>query len=139
MIDNHRFLPVFGTGERLQQPVFVRDVADAVSKIVFEQRTIGKRYFLAGPNPITYTGMIDAITAASNRTIVKVYLPVRMSAWAIGCYERLSSAPRITSEMVLRFDEEKTFDISDARRDFGYDPIPFEEGFRLISESEAQR
>ena len=135
-IDSHRFLPVFGSGERLQQPVFVRDVADAVSKIVFEERTIGKSYFLAGPNPITYTGMIDPITAASKRTIVKVYLPVRMSAWAIGCYERLSSAPRITSEMVRRFDEEKTFDISDAQRDFGYDPVPFEEGFRLISESD---
>ena len=66
--------------------------------------------------------MIDPITAASKRTIVKVYLPVRMSAWAIGCYERLSSAPRITSEMVRRFDEEKTFDISDAQGILGMIP-----------------
>ena len=40
-------------------------------------------------------------------------------------------AKRITAEQVRRFDETKAFDISDARRDFGYDPVPFEEGLRL--------
>ncbi|OGG44854.1 MAG: hypothetical protein A3F84_00450 [Candidatus Handelsmanbacteria bacterium RIFCSPLOWO2_12_FULL_64_10] len=130
-VRTHRIIPVFGSGERPQQPVFVRDVAQAVPQALCRASTVRKAYVLAGPKPIPYIGLIDAIAAAEGRWVVKVYLPVRVSAWAVGVYERSSSAPRITAEQVRRFDETKAFDISDARRDFGYDPVPFEEGLRL--------
>jgi uncharacterized protein YbjT (DUF2867 family) len=130
-IRTHRVIPVFGSGERPQQPVFVRDVAQAMPQTLCRASTARKAYVLAGPKPISYIRLIDAIAAAEGRWIVKVYLPVRASAWAVGIYERSSSAPRITAEQVRRFDEAKAFDISDARRDFGYDPVPFEEGLRL--------
>ncbi|MSS70107.1 MAG: NAD-dependent epimerase/dehydratase family protein [Candidatus Latescibacteria bacterium] len=130
-IRTHRIIPVFGSGERLQQPVFVRDVAQAVPRVLCRAATTRKAYVLAGPKPVSHIGLIDAVAAAEGRWVVKVYLPVRMSAWGAGVYERFSSEPRITAEQVRRFDEGKVFDISDARRDFGYDPVPFEEGLRL--------
>lgn len=133
-VQTHRFIPVFGSGERLQQPVFVRDVAQAVPRVLCRASTIRKTYVLAGPRPISYVDMIDAVAAAAGRWIVKVYLPIWASAWAAGVYERFSSAPRITAEQVRRFNEDKVFDIGEARQDFGYDPVPFEEGLRLSNE-----
>jgi uncharacterized protein YbjT (DUF2867 family) len=130
-IRTHRVIPVFGSGERLQQPVFVRDVAQAVPRALRRVATTRRTYVLAGPRPVSFIGLIDAVAAAEKRWVVKVYLPLHASAWMAGAYERLSSAPRITAEQIRRFDEGKVFDISDARRDFGYDPVPFEEGLRL--------
>jgi len=34
----------------------------------------------------------------------------------------------LTSDQIDRLREDKVFDISDARRDLGFDPISFEEG-----------
>ena len=131
-IRRHRVIPVFGSGERLQQPVFVKDVALAAARVTRISATIRKTYTLAGPRPIPYAGLIDAIAAAEGRWIVKIYLPVRASAWFAGVWGRLSGEPRLTAEQVRRFDEEKAFDIEEARRDFDFEPIPFEEGLRVL-------
>ena len=130
-VETHRFMPMFGSGEHPQQPVFVRDVAQAVSSTLRRTATIRKTYVLAGPGPVSYLGIVDAVAAASGRWVIKVYLPVGLSAWTAGIYERRAKAPRITAEQVRRFNEDKAFDISEARQDFGYDPVPFEEGIRL--------
>jgi nucleoside-diphosphate-sugar epimerase len=135
-LETHRVVPVFGSGERLQQPVFVRDVAQAVPQVLCRTATVRKTYVLGGPAPVSYIRMIDAVSSLTGRWVVKIYLPVRLSARLAGIHERRSANPRVTAEQVLRFDEEKTFDIGEARADFGFDPVPFEEGLRRI---EAER
>ena len=50
--------------------------------------------------------------------------------WAARLYETIAPHPRITSEMIRRFGEDKAFDIADARRDLDFAPIELREGLR---------
>lgn len=133
-VETHRFLPVFGSGERAQQPVFVLDVAEAVPQVIRRTATIRKTYTLAGPRAMSYLGIVDSIAAASSRWVVKVYLPIRATAGVVAVYERFARVPRITAEQVRRFEEDKAFDIGEARQDFGFSPVPFEQGLRLAAD-----
>ena len=47
------FMPIFGSGRTKLQPVYVRDVADAVIASLKTKAALGQEYFLAGPEVIT--------------------------------------------------------------------------------------
>ena len=47
------FIPIFGSGRTKLQPVYVRDVADAVITSLKTKAAAGQDYYLAGPEVIT--------------------------------------------------------------------------------------
>ena len=57
-----RFIPVFGDGTGLQQPIFVEDVVDVALSALFD--TSCGTYQIAGPEAISYNRMIDLVGAA---------------------------------------------------------------------------
>jgi uncharacterized protein YbjT (DUF2867 family) len=122
-------LPVPG-GQRLQQPVHAADVADAVLAAAERPAAAGRSYDVAGPEPLTFTELLQtAARAVASRTR---FVPVPLSpvlAAARG-YELLSRSPRIRAEQVRRLAEDKTFAIDDAMRDLDYAPRSFAEGIR---------
>lgn len=124
------FIPIFGTGEYLQQPVYVDDLAEATLKVLQSDVTINKEYNLAGANPLTYNQVIDIIAEALKRKIYKLYLPVGLSIKLLDIYSKISKKPKLTSEQVLRLNENKNFDIKEAIEDFGYNPIDFLNGIK---------
>jgi uncharacterized protein YbjT (DUF2867 family) len=122
-------LPVPG-GRRLQQPVHAADVTDAVLAAAERPSTAGRTYDVAGPEPLTFSELLQtAARAVASRTR---FVPVPLSpvlAAARG-YELLSRNPRIHAEQVRRLAEDKAFAIDDAVRDLGYAPRSFAEGIR---------
>ena len=122
-------LPVPG-GRRLQQPVHAADVADAVLAAAERPAAAGRSYDVAGPEPLTFTELLQtAARAVASRTR---FVPVPLSpvlAAARG-YELLSRSPRIRAEQVRRLAEDKAFAIDDAMRDLDYAPRSFAEGIR---------
>jgi uncharacterized protein YbjT (DUF2867 family) len=122
-------LPVPG-GQRLQQPVHAADVADAVLAAAERPAAAGRSYDVAGPEPLTFTELLQtAARAVASRTR---FVPVPLSpvlAAARG-YELLSRSPRIRAEQVRRLAEDKAFAIDDAMRDLDYAPRSFAEGIR---------
>jgi uncharacterized protein YbjT (DUF2867 family) len=122
-------LPVPG-GRRLQQPVHAADLADAVLAAAERPATAGRSYDVAGPEPLTFTELLQtAARAVASRTR---FVPVPLSpvlAAARG-YELLSRSPRIRAEQVRRLAEDKAFAIDDAIRDLDYAPRSFAEGIR---------
>jgi uncharacterized protein YbjT (DUF2867 family) len=122
-------LPVPG-GRRLQQPVHAADVADAVLAAAERPAAAGRGYDVAGPEPLTFTELLQtAAHAVASRTR---FVPVPLSpvlAAARG-YELLSRRPRIRAEQVRRLAEDKAFAIDDAIRDLDYAPRSFAEGIR---------
>ncbi len=125
-----RVVPIFGSGERLVQPVYVADVAEAVAAVLDRSGTVGKAYEIAGKSPLVYTKLIDTLCRALGRTVLKVYLPISLSLPLVKLYGWASKTPRITPDQVRRMGEDRAFDISDAERDLGYAPRGFEEGVR---------
>jgi nucleoside-diphosphate-sugar epimerase len=124
-------VPVFGDGTYLQQPIHVDDVAQAVLSCLATAQTIGKKYNIAGRQPISYNEVIDAVARQLNKRIWKVHLPPKPAVLLLKLFERLQISFPIKAEQILRLNENKNFSYEAAHMDFGFDPLSFEDGIRL--------
>jgi nucleoside-diphosphate-sugar epimerase len=120
--------PIFGTGEFLQQPIHVDDLAEAIIQAYKSKNTLCKEYNLSGQYPITYNQIIDQTARALGKKVMKVHLPLNLTRSIFRRYEKLSSNPRLKEEQVLRLNEHKDFKYIDAQKDFGFKSRPFKEG-----------
>jgi len=129
-LDRFPFIPIFGSGNYLQQPVYVEDVAKSIEAVLFNKETINTEYNISGKFPHTYNEIIDLTAKALGKKVVKIHIPFKPSLYAIKIYEKLFQKPFIKSEQIMRLNEHKNFDYSAAKKAFGYDPISFEEGIQ---------
>jgi uncharacterized protein YbjT (DUF2867 family) len=124
-------IPVFGDGQYLQQPIHVDDVARTVLGSLKSDVTIGKSYNIAGRHPLTYNAVIDTIAKAMNKRAWKLHIPSKPVVSLLGLFERVHIPFPIKAEQVLRLNEDKSFSYEEAKKDFGFSPLSFEEGIRL--------
>lgn len=129
-IDRYPIIPVLGKGNNLQQPVYVKDLAIAVIRILNNSECIKKEYNLAGAEELSYNKVIDTICQHLNKRIIKIHIPLRLCTFLLGIYEKLIKNPKLKKEQALRLNEDKNFSIKSARDDFGYSPINFSEGIK---------
>lgn len=127
-MDHSPLFPIFGTGNYLQQPVYVEDVAKSIVAVLFNEKTIQKEFNISGKFPHTFNEIIDLTAKALEKKVVKLHLPVRPFLLAFKLYEKLSKKPWIRCEQIIRLNEHKNFDYSAAKKIFGFDPISFQEG-----------
>ena len=123
-------VPIVGSGQYLQQPVFVADVAAAVVQAASAAAAIGGSYNIPGGSPLTYKDIIDTICALLGRSVRKLHLPVRPVVAALSWTERLGMRAPLKAEQVLRLNEHKAFPYDEARAAFGYAPRTFDDGMR---------
>jgi nucleoside-diphosphate-sugar epimerase len=121
-------IPIFGSGEFLQQPVHVEDVAWAIAKVINCPETYRKEYSISGKTPLTYNQVIEIASEALGKKTVKVHIPVFFATHCIKTIQSLGLKFPITEEQILRLNEHKNFDYSLAYEDFGYSPRSFAEG-----------
>ena len=122
------FVP--GRGDHLQQPVHVDDLARAIVDCLEVRATFARCYNLSGANALTFNEIIEETCFAAGVRRLKIHVPLgpaRLSMWLLS---RLPRRIRITEEQILRLNESKHFDHTDAKRDFGFSPRPFLEGIR---------
>lgn len=124
-------IPVFGDGNHFQQPIYVEDVARAVLACLKSDVTIGKCYNIAGKNPLTFNEVIQTIARAMEKRVWKLHLPVKPMVSMLTFFERWHISFVLKSEQVLRLNENKNFSYEEAQRDFGFNPLSFEEGIRI--------
>jgi uncharacterized protein YbjT (DUF2867 family) len=123
-------LPLPDGGRRLQQPVHVDDLAQAVLAALATPVAVGKSYDIAGPEPLTFQQLLSQSAAAVGRRPLLVPVPLSPMIAALRLYERMARRPRIAAEQLERLAEDKAFSISEAVADFGYRPRPFPDGIR---------
>ena len=128
----HSWVPVFGSGRHLQQPVYVEDVVAGILAAVQRPHTIGRTYALAGPEAFSYNRLIDLVGTAVGTTPVKLHIPTGLARVGLWCVGRTRIRLGIEPEQILRLQEDKSFSIASARRDLGYAPLRFEEGLTKI-------
>ena len=123
-------LPVIGSGDRLVQPVYVEDLAYAVSSAISRRSAHNKCFDICVPEAMAYSQMLDLIADQVNRHPIKIYVPLsaaRVIAWGM---ERFTSNPRVTRDRVMRMSEDRHFDIREATEGLGYFPRSFSEGLK---------
>jgi nucleoside-diphosphate-sugar epimerase len=128
-------IPIFGNGNHLQQPIYVGDVAQAIVSCLCNDQTIGKSYNLAGKYPLTYNQVIDTIAGRMYRRVWKIHLPFSPVVSLLKLLERVHILFPVKAEQVLRLNEDKSFGYDEAQKDFGFNPLSFEEGITLELES----
>lgn len=135
-IERSPFLPVIGSGDRAVQPVYVEDLAFAVSSAVSRRSAENACFDVAGPEPMTYVAMLDAIANGLGRRPIRVHVPAWVAYLVASLSERFSDRPRLTQDRVRRLSEDRHADISAARDGLGFFPVPFAEGLARASTAE---
>ena len=127
------FIP--GPGKALQQPIFVDDVAKAVVQAYQSKNTIRKAYNISGKYSLTFNQMIAETIQELHKTIYTINLPLSLVMTLVKIYNKIFKKALLTSEQVLRVNEDKAFDYNEAHRDFGFEPVGFRQGIaNLIKE-----
>jgi nucleoside-diphosphate-sugar epimerase len=121
-------IPVVGSGNHLQQPIFVDDVAQAVVICLSNENTVRKSYNIAGKYSLTYNAVIDTIADKLNKRIWKIHIPSKPVVALLNLFEKIRLPFPIKAEQVLRLNENKDFSYAEAEKDFGFSPRSFEEG-----------
>jgi nucleoside-diphosphate-sugar epimerase len=123
-------IPIFGNGEYLQQPVYVKDVALAITQALESERTIRKSYNISGGDALTFNQVIDTICNILNRRVWKIYLSPSPIVALTRSAEKIGLRLPIKAEQIQRLNEDKAFDFAEAAHDFGYNPCSFADGIR---------
>lgn len=131
-LNKHKAFPLFGKGDNLMQPVHARDLGNAYYDILIKPEvTKNKEYNLSGKRPVTYKDIIKITSSALNKRVFIIPIPFWISLLAAKVYNFMLGQKAIISvEQVLRMQEDKAFPYEEAAKDFGYDPIDFQEGIR---------
>ena len=130
-VNKFKILPVIGGGRNRLQPIYAKDLGESIySILVAREKTMGKCYNLAGKDPLTFLEILKIIVQQLGHKRYFVYVPFGISLFLTYIYNAVVKKPKIITEQVLRMNEDKVFDYSDATRDFGFNPVSFEVGVR---------
>ena len=132
LLQRYPWIPVFGSGKYLQQPVYVEDVAESILAALQRPQAIGKSYALAGPEALSYNRLIDLVGAAIGVKPVKIHLPVGLSLAGLWCLQKFGVCVGVDMEQIRRLQEDKSFSIAEAQADLSFRPVNFEEGLAEI-------
>jgi nucleoside-diphosphate-sugar epimerase len=135
MIDMLKLFPVVDHAKYPLQPVHACDLGEAYYNVLLnEERTIGREYILSGDRPIMLIEILKTICKCLDRRVlfVSVPFPVAYLGAKLLCFVSLGRIDY--REKVQRLVEPRAYAHEDARKDFGYAPMGFEEG--LLGEIE---
>lgn len=121
-------IPVFGSGEYLQQPIHVADLAKSIIDAFESDETINRCYNVAGKDPLSYNDVIRTISKLLKKKIYIAHIPQGLSIFAAGILEIFSRCPIVKREQIQRLNENKDFSYADASRDFNFSSRSFSEG-----------
>jgi uncharacterized protein YbjT (DUF2867 family) len=92
-------LPLFGAGDVRLQPVYVDDVAAAITKTLATPAAAGQLYELGGPRVYSYKELVQLVLEQTGRR--RLLLPVPYSVWtALATLMALLPSPPISRDQV---------------------------------------
>ena len=88
-------------------------------------------YILSGEKPIAMFEMLKLISDNLGKKTTFVSVPLGLGVFMAACLKVCTLGKVDYTEKVQRMGEDRSFPHDAARRDFGYDPMPFEEGIKI--------
>ena len=131
-IKRRGFFITFGNGRNLIQPVYTGDVAQAVLDTFSNRATYNMVYELAGKKSLEYNDMIKIVRETSGIDFKVFRFPIGPSKAFVSIFGRLSKRFSLTPGQIERMGIDKAYSYEDARRDFNFSPISFEEGIKKL-------
>ena len=129
MMDKMRVYPMIAGGKAKIQPDNARDLGRAYYQVlVNEEKTKNKDYNLSGETPIAIKDMLKSILKYLDKKSIFIPIPLWLSVACAYILRVITLGKVNIVEKVLRMDEDRCFDNSEARKDFGYTTIEFQKG-----------
>ena len=94
-------LPLIGGGDTRLQPVFVEDVAEAVTSILTDPRTVGRTYELAGPGVYTLRELVKMTLHLMGKRRLLIPVPFAVAEIQARLFELLPNPPLTTGQIDL--------------------------------------
>lgn len=94
-------LPLIGGGRTRLQPVYVEDVAEAVTRILADPETVGRTYELAGPEVYTLRELVRFTLRVIGKQRLLMPVPFAMAEIQARLFEFLPSPPLTTGQVDL--------------------------------------
>jgi thioester reductase-like protein len=110
--------PVLGNATRYQFNVVPRDfIVEAIAHLSTLPQAGGETYQLADPEPLTVAATLQAVAQATNRRLIPIRMPVKLTLKAIEKFPALSRSLRIPAEAFDYFTHPTQYDTTNAQRD----------------------
>ena len=132
MIDRLRFMPVINGGKSLIQPVNARDLGKAFYTVLMSpEKTVRKVYDLSGEKPLQMIEVFKMINDNLNKKTTFVSVPLGFGVVLAQIAKVLTLGKIDYVERVQRMGEDRSYPHAEAKKDFNYNPMSFEEGIQL--------
>ena len=132
MIDRLRIMPVINGGKSLIQPVNARDLGKAFYTVLMSpEKTAGKAYDLSGEKPLQMIEVFKMISDNLNKKITFVSVPLGFGVVLAQIAKVLTLGKIDYVERVQRMGEDRSYPHAEAKKDFNYNPMSFEEGIQI--------
>ena len=117
-------VPVIGNGKNRMQPVALDDVARCIADSVGNSLVKGKILNLAGPDRLSYNGLLDEVALAMSRKIRRVHIPVPAAWPAIAVTQALLPRAPMTTGQLRMLGIRNVAEGRDIEESFGFTPKP---------------
>ncbi|MFZ3588954.1 SDR family oxidoreductase [Bacillus sp. DJP31] len=132
LVDKFRIMPVINRGNSFIQPVNARDLGRAFFTVLMSpERTRGKAYDLSGERPIKMIEVFKLISKELNKKTIYLSVPLGFGVFMARILKTLTVGRIDYIERVQRMGENRSYSHHNAKFDFGYNPMTFEEGIQI--------
>ena len=132
MIDKLRIMPVINGGRSLIQPVNARDLGKAFYTVLMSpEKTAGKAYDLSGEQPLQMIEVFKMISDNINKKTTFLSVPLGFGVLLAKVAKILTFGKMDYIERVQRMGEDRNYPHTEAKNDFDYKPMSFDEGIKI--------
>jgi nucleoside-diphosphate-sugar epimerase len=125
------FIPLVGTGQQTQHPIFVEDFAKYIVKSIEKPISYRKTYEIAGDTVISFKDLIKLILKIKKRK--KIFVPVApFVAKGLGkFFQKTQKVPLFTAEHVKGVLQDSKLDTSNLKKDLNFEPTSLEQALEF--------
>jgi len=107
----YHFVPVFGDGKKLEQPVYVEEAAEFLRNALFLNKS-GYVVDVAGKEAYPYNEMLRLVCRVLGQKAVFIHIPVPLLVAAIGIFKKIGIRIPLNIEQIYHTDEDLSSDMS---------------------------
>ena len=129
MVDKFPIMPVVNGARYILQPVHYEDLAKGYFGVLLnEEKTANKDYVLSGGSVIELREMLKIIGENLGKKVHFISCPFAIAYFGACALYYLTGKKKDYREKVQRLCEPRAYSHEDAKNDFGYSPVSFQEG-----------
>ncbi|HDY69937.1 MAG TPA: complex I NDUFA9 subunit family protein [Actinobacteria bacterium] len=125
-------IPVPGNGRYRLQPVSVFDVAACFAGAMENRKAVNREYEVCGPEVMDYNQLVDAVCRVLDKKRFKAHVPLAVVKPMARLSQRLMSRPLLTPDQLKMLLAGSLCASDTVRQDLGLEPMPLDEGLRLL-------